>query len=367
MDTPAKVGIIGCGNISPQYFKGSKLYRQIEVVACADVDLELAKARAAEFGIARACSVDDLLADSEIEIVVNLTPPQLHAPLNLKILEAGKHAYCEKPFATSREEGKRVLEVAEAKGLRVGCAPDTFLSSPMQTARMLVDEGFVGAPFGGTASFACAGHERWHPNPEFYYKRGGGPVLDMAPYYLTVLANLLGPAVSVVSSGKANFSERVIGSEPLKGKKIAVETATHNHSLIEYASGATISALFSFDVQGLHDMPLLTVYGTKGNLSLPDPNWFAGDLRVSRAGDSEWESVSLQHHYEGARSLGVAEMAAAIASDKPHRASGELAYHVFDLMLACEESAATGKRVEVSSAFERLPVIDQADSEEPAF
>ncbi len=366
MSEVTKVGIIGCGNISPQYFKGAKLYREIEIAACSDINLDFAKARAEEFGVPRALSVEELLADPEIEIVLNLTTPQFHAPINLRILEAGKHAYCEKPFATNRAEGRQVLELAAAKGLRVGCAPDTFLSSPLQTARKLVDEGFVGDVFGGTAVFACAGHERWHPNPEFYYKLGGGPVLDMAPYYFTALANLFGPAVSVVSSGKKVFAERTVGSGPLEGSKIAVETATHNVSIIEFANGATVSALFSFDVQGEHDLPMLTLFGTKGNFSLPDPNNFEGELRVSRASGS-WESLSLQHNYEGARAIGLADMAAAIKAGRAHRANGDLAYHVFDIMLACEESAASGERAQIESRFERLPVIGASEGAAPLF
>ncbi|MDQ8186457.1 Gfo/Idh/MocA family oxidoreductase [Pelagicoccus sp. SDUM812002] len=366
MSEVIKIGVIGCGNISPQYFKGANLYSEIEIAACADLNLDFAKARAEEFGIPQALSVDELLADPELDIVLNLTTPQFHAPLNLRILEAGKHAYCEKPFATNREEGKQVLELATAKGLRVGCAPDTFLSSPLQTARKLVDEGFIGKVFGGTAVFACAGHERWHPNPEFYYKLGGGPVLDMAPYYFTALANLMGPVVSVVSSGKQVFAERTVGSGPLEGSQIAVETLTHNVSILEFANGATVSALFSFDVQGEHDLPMLTLYGTEGNLSLPDPNRFDGDLRVCRSSGS-WESLSLQHNYEGARALGLADMAAAIRSERPHRANGEMAFHVFDVMLACEESAASGQRVQVKSRFERLPVIGASEGGSPRF
>lgn len=367
MSEVTKIGIVGCGNISPQYFKGAMLYEQIEVVACADLDLKVAQSRSEEFGVPKALSVDELLADPEIDIVLNLTTPKFHAPLNIRILEAGKHAYCEKPFATNREEGRRVLELATAKGLRVGCAPDTFISSPLQTARALIDEGFIGKAFGGTACFACAGHERWHPNPEFYYKLGGGPVLDMAPYYFTALANLLGPAVSVVSSGKQVFDERTVGSGPLKDSKIAVDTATHNISIIEYACGATVSAMFSFDVQGLHDMPMLTVYGTKGNLSLPDPNRFDGSVRVSRPGEDSWTDLSLKHNYEGARALGLADMAAAIRGNRQHRANGELAYHVFDTMLACEESATSGERVRIESSFERLPVVEASTGPKPLF
>lgn len=360
------IGVIGCGNISPQYFKGAKLYSQIEIVACADLDLALAESRSEEFGVARALSVDELLADPEVEIVLNLTTPQFHAPINKRILEAGKHAYCEKPFATNREEGREVLELAAKRGLRVGCAPDTFLSSPLQTARTLVDEEYIGKPFGGTAFFACPGHERWHPNPDFYYKPGGGPVLDMAPYYLTVLANLFGPAVSVVASGKKVFAERSIGSGARQGQTFSVETMTHNVSVVEYANGATVNAIFSFDVQGSHDLPMLTVYGTEGNLSLPDPNGFTGSVKVGRVGE-EWQEVSWRHNYEGMRALGLADMAAAIKNGRPHRANGELAYHVFETMLACEEAAASGRRVMIDSRFERLPAIEVSDAKDPQF
>ncbi|MBC2606907.1 Gfo/Idh/MocA family protein [Pelagicoccus albus] len=366
MSKPARIGVIGCGNISPQYFKGAKLYPQIRMEACSDLSADVAKSRAEEFDVPRVLTVDELIADPEIDIVLNLTTPQFHAAINTRILEAGKHAYCEKPFATSREEGRAVLELAKRKGLRVGCAPDTFLSSPMQTARKLVDDGVIGRVFGGTAVFACPGHERWHPNPEFYYKQGGGPVLDMAPYYFTVLANLLGPAVSVVSSGKRVFTERKIATGPNEGQRVEVETATHNNSLVEYASGACVNAMFSFDVQGAHDLPLLTLYGSEGNLSLPDPNCFDGVVRVCRPG-GEWEEMSLLHNYEGARALGLAELADAIRNEREHRANGELAFHVFDTMLACEEAAASGSRVSIDSSFERLPALLGSDSKSPKF
>lgn len=362
-----RIGVIGCGNISPQYFKGAKLYEEIEIVACADIDLTVARARAEEFGVPRAVSVDELLADAEIDIALNLTTPQFHAPINQRILQAGKHAYCEKPFATNREDGRAALELAKDKGLYIGCAPDTFLSGPLQTARKLIDEGFIGRPFGALAVFACPGHERWHPNPAFYYQAGGGPLLDMGPYYLTALANLFGPAVSVMSSAKKSFDKRTIGSEPRKGETITVETSTHYTSILEYGNGATASTLFSFDLQGAHDLPHIMIYGTEGNLALPDPNRFDGILKVSRAGKMDWEEVPLQHRYEGARALGLAEMAAAIESGRPQRASGELAYHVFDTMVGCDDSAQRGSRVEIQSSFERLPVMRSSDGAKPRF
>lgn len=364
--SPARVGVIGCGNISPQYFKGCRLYDTVEIVACADLDTAAAKARAQEFEIPRALEVDALLADPEIDIVLNLTTPQFHAPLNRRILEAGKHAYCEKPFATNRAEGRAVLELAGARGLRVGCAPDTFLSAPLQSARQLVDEGFIGQPIGAVAAFACAGHESWHPNPEFYYKRGGGPLLDMGPYYLTVLANLFGPATGVMAMASTAFAERVVGSEALKGRRIAVETPTHYHGLIEFAGGVTATTTFSFDLLGRHDLPRLTIFGSEGTLALPDPNRFDGELLVSRAGKMDWEQVSHPREYEGARALGLADMAAAIAAGRPARASGALAYHVFDVMSCYDDSAATGARVAPASTFDRPAVIPAKPGPRPA-
>ena len=353
----SRVGLIGCGNISPQYFKGCQLYSNIEIVACADIDPAAARRRAAEFGVPRALTVEELLADPGIDIVLNLTTPQFHAPLNLRILEAGKHAYCEKPFATNRAEGRQVLDLARAKGLRVGCAPDTFLSAPLQTARALIDEGCIGQPIGAMAVFACPGHESWHPNPAFYYQRGGGPLLDMGPYYLTLLGNLFGPVVSVMASAKTTFAERTIGSEPLRGQKIAVQTPTHYSGILQYANGATASMLFSFDVSGRHDLPKTLVFGSEGTLALPDANHFDGDVLVSRSAKTEWEAVPERRRYEGARALGLSDMAAAIASGRPHRASGDLAYHILDVMLACDESHASGSRVEVASLFEKPSVV----------
>src|SRR5205085_2014545 len=205
-----KIGVIGCGNISGIYLQAGQRFRNLEVVACADIDVERAKARAAEFNVPRACSVKELLATPEIEIVINLTIPKTHAEIALRTLEAGKHTYGEKPLAVNREEGLKVLQAAKAKNLRVGCAPDTFLGGGLQTCRKLIDDGWIGEPIGATAFMTCHGHETWHPDPEFYYKLGGGPMFDMGPYYLTALVSLMGPLKRLTGAARATFPERTI-------------------------------------------------------------------------------------------------------------------------------------------------------------
>ncbi len=351
-----KIGIVGCGNISGQYLKGCAQMPGIEVVAIADIDMNAAKAKAAEFSISRVLTVQELIDSDEVEIVVNLTTPQAHAPINKQALLAGKHAYCEKPFATNRDEGLEVLRIAKERGLRVGCAPDTFLGGGMQSARSLVEEGAIGRPYAVAATMLCPGHERWHPNPEFYYKKGGGPLFDMGPYYLTALVDILGPIASVTGSAKTTFEKRVITSKPFEGKTIDVETPTHLSGILEFANGATGMSIFSFDARGAYTMPRLQIYGTEGSLDLVDPNTFENEARISHTG-GEFEPAALRHQHKGLRGIGVAEMANAIRHNRPHRASGSMAYHVFDTMSAYEESEKAGKRIEISSTFEHVPTL----------
>ncbi|MEM9158494.1 MAG: Gfo/Idh/MocA family oxidoreductase [Verrucomicrobiota bacterium] len=362
----AKVGIIGAGNISPQYLNGCKLYENVEVVALADINLEAAKARADEFGVPTAQSVDELLANPEVEIVLNITTPQFHAPVNKRILEAGKHAYCEKPFATTREEGLEVLEIAREKGLYVGCAPDTFMAGTCQLAAELIATGVIGEPVAAVANLLVKGHEHWHPNPEFYYKVGGGPLFDMGPYYLTALASALGPVASVMASAKMTYPQRTILSEPLNGTVLDVECFTHYNGILEFANGVTANTTFSFDTRGKHDLPMLIIQGTEGALKLPDPNRFEGVVELSKD-MSDWEPQTLNRKYRGCRSIGLADMAAAIREGRPMRANGELAYQVFDVMMSYEESTKAGKRVEVASRFERPALIPATEGELPVF
>ena len=347
-----KVGIIGCGNISGQYFRGCAAFGILDVVACADILPERAKAQAAEFGIPRACSVEELLADPAIGIVVNLTVPKAHAKVNAAALGAGKNVHCEKPLAVTRDEGRRTVELAKTKKLLLGCAPDTFLGGGIQTCRKLIDDGWIGDPVAATAFMACPGHEGWHPAPEFYYEAGGGPMLDMGPYYLTALVNLLGGARRVAGSAKITVPERIITSQGRFGERIKVETPTHIAGVVDFESGVTATVVMSFDVQA-HRLPIIEIYGTQGTLAVPDPNGFGGPVRLKRRGGSDWEQIPLTHSPDVGRGIGVADMAYSIVHGRPHRACGDLAFHVLDIMLAFEESSSAGRHVELASRCER--------------
>ncbi len=337
------IGIIGCGNISGIYFQNLSKFRNTHVVACADMVAERAKAKAEEYGVPKALTVDELLSDLDVEIVVNLTIPVAHAEIAIASLEAGKHCYGEKPFTVTREQGRRVRELAAAKNLRVGCAPDTFLGGGHQTARKIIDDGIIGEPVAATAFMLCHGHESWHPDPEFYYsKHGGGPLMDMGPYYLTDLCQLIGGVKRVTGSARATFPERTITSKPKYGKKVEVETPTHLAAVLDFANGAIGTLVTSFDVWA-HQLPNIEIYGTEGSMRVPDPNGFGGTVLVKRMDESDWREVPLTHGFaDNSRGVGVADMASAIASGRPHRASGDLAYHVLDVMHGVLDASASG-------------------------
>ncbi len=330
----AGIGIIGCGVISAAYLKAARLFPQIEIRALADLDLERARARSAEFG-PKAQSVAELLADPAIDIVLNLTTPMAHVPVALLAIDAGKHVYGEKPLAISTEEARRLLAAAGDAGLRIGCAPDTFLGGGHQTARRLLDEGAIGRPIGGTAFLMLAGHERWHPDPDFYYRReGGGPMFDMGPYYLTDLVQLLGPVREVVAFGTVGRAPRVIAKGPRAGASVPVACTTHVAGLLRFEHGAVVQIATSFEVWAHQHTPI-ELYGTEGSLAVPDPNRFGGEARLCPAG-GDWQAMPTSHGYvdDNYRILGVVDMAVAIAQGRPHRASGELAYHVLEVMEA---------------------------------
>lgn len=350
---PVKVGIVGCGAISGIYLKNARTLKMIEVVACADLVLERAKARAEEFGVPKACTVDELLADPSIELVVNLTVPQAHAEVALRAVRAGKSVYNEKPLTVERDEAKLLLKEAKERGVLVGAAPDTFLGAGLQTCRKLIDEGWIGEPVGASAFMLIPGHEFWHPDPVFYYKRGGGPMFDMGPYYLTALVNLIGPVRRVTGSTRITYPERTILSKPKYGQKITVETPTHIAGVMDFANGAIGTIVTSFDVWG-GNVPHIEIYGTEGTLSAPDPNLFGGPVRVRKKGSWEWQEVPLTHGYSGnCRGLGIADMAYALRTGRPHRANGELAYHVLDIMHAFEEASTQGRHIVLESGCER--------------
>ncbi len=348
-----RVGIIGCGNISGIYMKNLKSFEEIELVACADLDVDRAKAKAAEYGIPRGCTVEELLGDEEIDIVVNLTIPAAHAEVSLKALQAGKHVYSEKPLAASLEDGKRILAAAEERGLKVGCAPDTFLGAGIQTCRRLILEGAIGEPIAATAFMMARGHEFWHPSPEFYYQAGGGPMFDMGPYYLTALVALIGPIREIAGMTSISFPERTIYSEPKKGTRIRVEVPTHIAGTMRFASGAVGTIITSFDIPGGSTLPNIEIYGSLGTLKVPDPNIFGGKVLISSAGSPEWQEVPLELPYaDNSRGLGVLDMARAIRSGGEYRASGALAYHVLEAMHGFYISSDTGSVYRMHSSVE---------------
>lgn len=353
MPEPMKTGVIGCGNISPAYFKASQLFkRYFEIVACADLNPEAAKARAEEYGI-RSLSVQELLESNEIEAVLNLTTPQAHSSINLAALDNGKHVYCEKPFALALADGSQVLEKAKRKSLRTGCAPDTFLGGAHQTARKLLDDGWLGTPLNGTAIMQCAGHESWHPAPEFYYKKGGGPLFDMGPYYITALINLLGPVSKVVCMAARGTEFRTATSAARLGDKFPTEVNTHYSGILQFACGTIITLIMSFDVPK-HSCPCLQLHGTKASLDMADPNCFDGTVKLFKRDSQEWQTCpNIFEYNENVRSIGLADMASAIRSGRKHRCTGAMANHVLEIMTALEKASEQGSVISIESCCER--------------
>ncbi len=347
-----KIGVIGCGMISDAYLSASKRFRMIEVAACADLNTKAAQAKAEQYGI-RALSVDELLASPEIELIINLTPPKAHAPLAMQALKAGKHVYCEKPFGIDSNEAKAVMALAKQKNLLVGCAPDTFMGGGQQTARKLLDDGWIGKPLSGTAMVMGRGPEKW-ANAPFFYDIGGGPMLDLGPYYITALVNLLGPAVAVTAVTLKGADSRTCGpdSDP-PFKRYPVNVTTHLTGMVEFACGAVITVITSFEVQA-HNHPPIEIYGEIGTLSVPDPNCFGGPVKVIRPGTEGWAVMPMGHAYtDQSRSIGAADMVAALQTGRKHRASGDLANHVLEIMLAFDKSSAAGGKVELTTRCER--------------
>lgn len=350
---PLNVALVGCGNICDIYFKNAKRLEVIDIVACCDRFTERAQTKAEQHGIPKACSLEEILHDSSIDIVLNLTIPAVHAEIALAALEAGKSVYNEKPLAVTREGGQKMLDLAHAKGLRIGCAPDTFLGAGLQTCRKLIDDGWIGEPIAATAFVMGHGHESWHPDPDFFYQPGGGPLFDMGPYYLTALTSLIGPMKRVSASTRITFPERTITSEAHFAETIHVNTPTHLAGTIDHHNGAISTLVASFDVWG-HTLPPIQIHGTDGSMSVPDPNTFGGEVKVRRNDAKEFVAVPYTHGYsENSRGLGLADMAAAMQSGRPHRANGQMAYHVLDTMHAFLDSSNTGTHVMLKSTCER--------------
>jgi predicted dehydrogenase len=361
---PTIIGIIGCGNISDAYFKGAARSALIRVKACADLRPEAAEAKALEYGVA-ALPVDALLADPEIAIVINLTVPLAHGPVSRQIITAGKHVYSEKPLAARFSEGQALMLAAAGRGVRVGCAPDTFLGAAHQACRRAIDAGLIGRPVAGAASVLSHGMEHWHPNPEFFFKRGGGPIHDIGPYYVTQLVNLLGPVARVAAQVSTASPTRTVSSEPLAGQVIEVEVPTTVNGVLSFASGANVTLGASWDVWAHRRLPF-EIYGTEGSMLVPDPNFFGGAPLVTER-DGEWRELDITAHpfrvpnrtlRSGAevadyRIIGLLDMAAALHQDRSHRASGDLALHVLEVMDAFERSSVEGRHVMIESPCDR--------------
>jgi predicted dehydrogenase len=358
-----RVGVVGAGNISAQYSACLARLPQLRVTAVCDLQQERAAALAAQHDGARVLDLPGLLADDDVDAVLVLTLPATHADVTLAALAAGKHVYVEKPLATSVAEGREVVKAATGAGLRVGCAPDTVLGTGVQTARAAVDAGRIGTPHAATAFMTTPGHERWHPDPEFYYQPGGGPLLDMGPYYLTSLVHLLGPVARVVGASARPSTTRTIGSGPKAGTSFDVAVDSTVTGILEHASGAVSTLIMSFDIWAAR-LPRIEVYGTQGSLSVPDPNHFAGpvELYSASAADDGWVEIGATAGYvDSGRGYGLADMALAIAEDRPHRAGDELGLHVLEIMECVQLAADTHSSVELTTTCERPAAVAGAE------
>ncbi len=349
----ARVGVVGCGIIAKAYVEGSAAFDSFEVVSCADLVAESGQAFG-EIHALQVSTVDELIADPSIDVVLNLTPPAAHAAVIRAALDAGKHVYTEKPFTTSVAEGRELLAEADRRGLRIGCAPDTFLGAPYEAARKLIAQGDIGTPLNATATFLVGGPDTWHPNADVFYRAGAGPMLDIAPYYLTAIASLLGPFRAALGLATTPTPERRFGVGPRAGESFTVDVPTHVVAGLQLASGALATVTVSFEAFGQY-VSGLVVHGSAGALELPDANAFDGAVRI-RNGDGAWKAVRYARLGRRAtRGLGLDEMLAAIAEDRPHRASGALGLHVLETAFAALQSAEDGRTVELA-ALEAVPL-----------
>lgn len=353
MANPLRIGVVGAGNIAGEYLGTLSRMPNVRLTQVASRDVKHAQDAVAAFQTIRAVSLLELYASDEVDLILNLTTPEAHLEVSHAAIAAGKHLYGEKPLAMTTKEARSILTAASAAGLRVACAPDTVLGAGFQTARACVDSGEIGTPFGATAFMTTPGHERWHPDPEFYYRPGGGPLLDMGPYYLTALVLLLGPVRRVIGLSATPRRSRMIGSGPRAGTEFPVQVATHVTGILEHQGGALSTILMSFDVWQ-SALPRIEVYGSEGTLLVPDPGTFAVEVGICRAGDQSWEPVPVLAGYsDTARGIGVADLAHAVATNAAHRASAELGFHVLEVMESLLMAADSGHHHYVDSGFER--------------
>lgn len=374
---PIRIGIIGAGNVLNQYLDKIGLHPDVDVVALGDVNLEAAGKRAAEYAIPKAVTPDELLADPEVELVLNLTPPKLHAPVSLQAIAAGKHVLSEKPFATSLKEARQILHAAEAAGVKVGSAPTTFMGSGMQTSRKLIDDGWIGRPVAAFASFACRGYEHWHPNVDPFYSSGAGPMLDIGPYLITNLVNLFGPVASVAGSAmrSAETRPRPNGKGGYEGV-IEIDTPTTVTGTLTFESGAIATVILSWDIWN-HNLPHFEIYGTSGSIAAPNPDHFSGapilrrgeprdlELDMTPPGGGEWRETPLTHRDDAYRGIGLAEFGHAIRNGLEPRTGAQFSYHVLEVLLAFEASAAAGTHITIESTCERPRALPSVGPHQP--
>jgi predicted dehydrogenase len=361
---PVNAAIIGAGMISHAYLANLRTCPDVSVVCVADLDPSRAAAVAGEHGVDHCGAPASALARDDVEIVINLTTPAAHAEVTQAALEADKHVYSEKPLAISLDDGRRLMAAAAERNLRIGCAPDTVLGAGIQSAVRAIDGGVIGTPVAAATASQSFGPESWHPNPEFFFQAGAGPLFDIGPYYLSALVAMLGSAQRVAASARQARQERVIGSGPKAGTRFPVEVPTHVNALIEFESGVSAASTFSFD--STLQRRMIEVVGTEGTLSVPDPNQFDGAVRVMRAGEDAWSDRPVQGSSLG-RGIGVVDLAQAIRAGREHRASGHTALHVLELMTAIIESADSGQFRAVNSRVDRPePLAPEWDPQQSA-
>ncbi len=375
---PLGVGVIGTGLIAGVYMQNMKLFAGIELRGCADIRPDAAKAQAEKYGT-EARSVDALLGSPDIDLIVNLTVPNAHFSVSHAALTAGKHVFSEKPLCVTVEDGRRLVAEAESRGLRLGCAPDTFLGAGGRLARQMIDQGQVGRILAGSAFLMSRGMEHWHPDPEFFFKPGGGPILDLGPYYIGALVNLLGPVAKVHALSSIGLPERIVtASGPRTGDRIKVETPTTVMALLQFAAGAQVTLAMSWDVHR-HGHPAIELYGTEGSMRVPDPNFFGGNVEFTEAG-GDWQAADSSAMAFGKpnwrspnwpasrpdqanyRCLGMAELARAISHGTPHRSSGRLALHVLEAMYAILRAGETDGAVDVGTPIDRPPALSEDEA-----
>lgn len=355
-----KIAMIGVGDISGIYLENiHHMFRNLELIGVCDLVREKAERAAEKYNIPRIYeTMQDAFADPEVEIILNLTRPYEHFDVSMAALKAGKHVYSEKPLAATLEEGRQLVAEATKNKLLLGGAPDTFMGAGMQTCRRLIEDGFIGEPVGGAAFMICHGHETWHPDPAFYYKHGGGPMMDMGPYYLTALVNLLGRVKQVTGFAKTSFAQRTITSQPKFGEVVEVEVPTWTNGILHFENGATVTIFTTFDVY-YDQQARFEIFGSKGSMKLPDPNCFDGSIQVLRPEDGAWKDMPLLFgHKENSRAYGLSDMAEALKVGSDFRAGCQQTLHVLEIMEKIVESSKQGRILEIESPYNRCAPVE---------